>query len=130
MFSAAIVSARTRLSANATSEGTCGFRLCTTMIMSNSSACVLGPNGSVGLVELGSTLPSPVTLRRSGEWPPPAPSLWKVWMVRPSNAAIVSSTNPASFCVSVCTLTCTSIRSATDSAARIAAGWLPSLRGS
>ena len=37
-FSAAIVSARTRLSANATSEGTLGLRLWQTMIMSNSSA--------------------------------------------------------------------------------------------
>ena len=71
------------------------------MIMSNNSACVLTPYGRVGLVELGSTLSSPVTLRMSGAWPPPAPSLWKVWIVRPSKAAIVSSTNPASFRVSV-----------------------------
>ena len=42
-FSAAMVSARTRLSANATSEGTLGLRLWQTMIMSNSSAWVLMP---------------------------------------------------------------------------------------
>ena len=42
-FSAAIVSARTRLSAKATSDATAGFRLWQTMIMSNSSACVLMP---------------------------------------------------------------------------------------
>ena len=65
-FSAAMVSARTRLSANATSEGTFGLRLWQTMIMSNSSACVLMPYGSVGLVELGSTLGSPATLMMSG----------------------------------------------------------------
>ena len=42
-FSAAMVSARTRLSANATSDGMFGFRLWQTMIMSNSSACELMP---------------------------------------------------------------------------------------
>ncbi len=30
----------------------------------------------------------------SGAWPPPAPSVWKAWMVRPLNALIVSSTKP------------------------------------
>ncbi len=43
MFSAAWVSGRTRLSANATSEGIEGFRLWQTMIMSNSSAWELMP---------------------------------------------------------------------------------------
>jgi len=66
-FSAAMVSARIRLSVNATSDGIRGFRLCTTMIMSNSSPGVLIPNGSVGVVELGSTLSSPTTRSRSGE---------------------------------------------------------------
>ena len=33
----------------------------------------------------------------SGAWPPPAPSVWKAWMVRPLKAAIVSSTKPDSF---------------------------------
>ena len=42
-FSAAIVSARMRLSANATSEGTSGSRWWQTMIMSNSSASELMP---------------------------------------------------------------------------------------
>jgi hypothetical protein len=37
----------------------------------------------------------------SGAWPPPAPSLWYVWMGLPLNAATVDSTNPASFNVSV-----------------------------
>ena len=30
----------------------------------------------------------------SGAWPPPAPSVWKAWMVRPLMARIVSSTKP------------------------------------
>ena len=30
----------------------------------------------------------------SGAWPPPAPSVWKAWIVRPLNALIVSSTKP------------------------------------
>ena len=51
-LSATIVSARTRLSAKATSEGILGLRLWQTMIMSNSSATELTPQGSVGLVEL------------------------------------------------------------------------------
>ena len=54
-FSAACVSGRTRLSANATSDGMLGLRLWHTMIMSNSSACEFTPKGSVGLVDEGST---------------------------------------------------------------------------
>ncbi len=61
----------------------------------------------------------------SGAWPPPAPSVWKAWMVRPLNAAIVSSTKPLSFSVSVWIITCTSNRSATDKAQSIAAGVVP-----
>jgi hypothetical protein len=37
--------------------------------------CVDG-EGTVGLVELGSTFGSPHTLMMSGAWPPPAPSVW------------------------------------------------------
>jgi hypothetical protein len=33
------------------------------------------------------------------------PSVWKVWMVRPPMAASVSSTNPDSFSVSLCSAT-------------------------
>ena len=40
------------------------------------------------------TLGSAATLMMSGAWPPPAPSVWKAWMVRPLKAAIVSSTKP------------------------------------
>ena len=41
----------------------------------------------------------------SGACPPPAPSVWKAWMVRPLNARIVSSTKPDSFSVSVWIMT-------------------------
>ena len=44
----------------------------------------------------------------SGAWPPPAPSVWKAWMVRPLKAAMVSSTKPLSLSVSVWIITCTS----------------------
>ena len=46
-------------------------------------------NGRVGLVDDGSTLARPATLMMSGAWPPPAPSVWKAWMVRPLNALMV-----------------------------------------
>ena len=55
---------------------------------------VLRVNGRVGLVEDGSTFFSPAILMISGAWPPPAPSVWKAWMVRPLKAFTVSSTNP------------------------------------
>ena len=58
---------------------------------------VLRVNGRVGLVEEGRTFFSPAILMMSGAWPPPAPSVWKAWMVRPLNALMVSSTKPDSF---------------------------------
>ncbi|OIQ67355.1 hypothetical protein GALL_510670 [mine drainage metagenome] len=61
---------------------------------------VLRVKGWVGLVEEGSTFFRPAILMISGAWPPPAPSVWKAWMVRPLNAFTVSSTNPDSFSVS------------------------------
>ena len=50
---------------------------------------VLTVKGRVGLVDAGRTFASPQTLMMSGACPPPAPSLWKVWIVRPLNALIV-----------------------------------------
>ena len=79
----------------------------------------------VGLVEDGITLSQPLTTRMSGAWPPPAPSVWKAWMVRPFMAASVCSTNPDSFNVSVWIITCTSIASATLRQVSIAAGVVP-----
>ena len=61
--------------------------------------------------------PAPTTLMMSGAWPPPAPSVWKAWMVRPLKAAMVLSTKPDSFSVSVWIATWTSISSATREAA-------------
>ena len=73
------------------------------MISSDSQAM-----GRVGLVEEGSTYGSPAMRMMSGAWPPPAPSVWKAWMVRPLKAATVSSTKPLSFSVSVWIITWTS----------------------
>ena len=66
---------------------------------------VLTVNGRVGLVDEGSTFGKPATLMMSGAWPPPAPSVWKVWIVRPLKAAMVSSTKPDSLSVSVWIMT-------------------------
>lgn len=56
MSSAAIVSRRIRLSANATSSAMLGSRWWQTISMSRCSSMVLRVNGRVGLVELGNTL--------------------------------------------------------------------------
>ena len=94
MSSAAMVSLRMRLSANARSSAIEGSRWWHTISMSRCSSMVLRVNGRVGLVEDGSTFFSPAILMMSGAWPPPAPSVWKAWMVRPLNAFTVSSTKP------------------------------------
>ena len=62
------------------------------MSMSRCSSSVFTVNGRVGFVELGSTFGSPQTRMMSGACPPPAPSEWYVWIVRPLNAAMESST--------------------------------------
>ena len=79
----------------------------------------------MGLVDDGSTLASPTTFKMSGACPPPAPSVWKVWMVRPLKAATVSSTKPDSLSVSVWMATCVSVSSATVRQLSIAAGVVP-----
>ena len=94
MSSAAIVSLRMRLSAKARSSAIDGSRWWHTISMSRCSSMVLRVKGRVGLVDDGSTFFRPATLMMSGAWPPPAPSVWKAWMVRPLNALIVSSTKP------------------------------------
>ena len=53
---------------------------------------------------------------------PPAPSTWYAWIVRPSMAAIVSSSVTDSLIVSVWIITWTSCASATRSAVSITAG--------
>ena len=62
------------------------------MSMSRCSSSVFTVNGRVGFVELGMTFGSPQTRMMSGACPPPAPSEWYVWIVRPLKAAIESST--------------------------------------
>ncbi len=95
------------------------------MSMSRCSSSVFTVKGRVGLVEEGSTLRRPATLMMSGACPPPAPSVWKAWMVRPLKAAMVSSTKPDSFSVSVWIMTWTSWSSPTESAQSMAAGVVP-----
>lgn len=74
--SAAIVSARIRDSANATSSGIDLDRWWHTISMSRCSSSVLRVYGRVGFVLDGSTLGSATTRMMSGAWPPPAPSVW------------------------------------------------------
>ncbi len=125
MSSAAMVSRRMRLSAKATSSGIDLSRWWQTISMSRCSSSVLTVKGRVGLVEDGSTWSSPQILMMSGAWPPPAPSVWKAWMVRPFMAFTVFSTKPLSFSVSVWIITCTSMSSATDRQQSMAAGVVP-----
>ncbi len=62
------------------------------MSMSRCSSTVLTVWGRVGLVDDGSTLGSDTTVTMSGACPPPAPSVWYVWIVRPAMAARVDCT--------------------------------------
>ena len=48
--------------------------------------------GRVGLVDDGITFGWPATVMMSGACPPPAPSVWKVWIDRPPIASSVDST--------------------------------------
>jgi hypothetical protein len=71
-------------------------------LTSRCSSKVLIVYGRVGLVDDGNTFGCSTTTIISGACPPPAPSVWYVWIVRPSIAASVLSTYPLSFSVSVC----------------------------
>src|SRR5260370_576510 len=51
--------------------------------MSRCSSIVLVVNGRVGFVLAGKTLGSPAILMVSVACPPPAPSVWKLWIGRP-----------------------------------------------
>ena len=61
------------------------------IVIGTPSSNAAGVNGLVGLVEDGTTFGQPLTARISGACPPPAPSVWYIWMVRPATAAMVSS---------------------------------------
>ena len=61
----------------------------------------------------------------SGAWPPPAPSVWNAHSPRPLVAAMVSSTKPLSFNVSLWIDTCVSVASATVRQQSIALGVVP-----
>ena len=118
--SAAIVDARMRLSANARSSGTRGFRWWQTMSMSRCSASVLTVCGRVGLVDDGRTFGNEAIRMMSGAWPPPAPSVWYAWIERPAIASTVDSRKPVSLSVSVWIATWTPVSSATRRQASIA----------
>lgn len=105
------VSPRIRDSAKDTSSGTEGLRWWHTIIMSRCSASVFVVNGLVGFVDDGKIFFSPAIFIMSGAWPPPAPSVWYVWIVLPAMACIVSSTKPHSFNVSVWIATWVSVLS-------------------
>mmetsp|Transcript_5078 Transcript_5078/g.20381 ORF Transcript_5078/g.20381 Transcript_5078/m.20381 type:complete len:458 (+) Transcript_5078:528-1901(+) len=125
MSSAAMVSFRMRDSANATSSGMAGSRWWHTISISRCSETVFFVYGLVGFVDEGNTSFSPQILMISGAWPPPAPSLWYVWIVRPLNASTDFSTQHDSLSVSVWIVTATSFVSATVRHASIAAGVVP-----
>ena len=62
---------------------------------------------------------------RSGRWPPPVPSTWYAWTVRPAIAATVSSSSADSWSPSVWSATAIPRASANDSAASIISGYAP-----
>ena len=68
---------------------------------------------------------SPSSRSTSGACPPPQPSMWNAWMVRPASTASVSSTDRHSFRPSVWTATCTSNASATVTAVSSAVACAP-----
>jgi hypothetical protein len=90
--SAAIVDGRMRLSANARSSGTDGLRWWQTMSMSRCSSPCSPCAAASGWSSDGSTLGHRHTVMMSGAWPPPAPSVWYVWIDRPAIAPSVVST--------------------------------------
>ena len=123
--SAAIVSGRILESAKATSSGILLSKWWQTINISKCSSKVLTVYGIVGFVDAGKIFGKPATLMMSGAWPPPAPSVWNVCIVLPAIASIVSSTQPASFNVSVWTATWTSYLSAAVKQESITAGVEP-----
>src|ERR671910_371635 len=124
--SAAIVCGRTRWRSAVQSPARApGASTCTAATIARCSASAPTPNGTVGEVEDVSTRSRPARASRSGAWPPPQPSMWNAWTVRPPNAAAVSSTESASFMPSVWMASWTSCRSARSSAQRICSGPAP-----
>ncbi len=114
--SAPMVPARMRSRAMAASPGRSVLRSWAETIMPKCSPSASRPKGRVGLVEEPMTLGTPAIFSTLGTWPPPQPSMWKAWMVRPSSTARVSCTDRHSLRPSVCRATCTSCSSATRSA--------------
>ena len=86
---------------------------------------MLTVNGRVGLVSEGRTLASPTTRMMSGAWPPPAPSVWKLWMRAALDRGDGVLDEAASLSVSVWIATWMSFSSATARQVSIAAGVVP-----
>ena len=114
--SAAIVWCLILESAKAISSGTFASKWWQTISISKCSAIVLTVYGFVGFVDAGNIFIWDATFIKSGAWPPPAPSVWYVWITLPAIAWIVCSTNPPSFKVSLCNATCISYFSAVSKA--------------
>jgi hypothetical protein len=76
-------------------------------IIGRCSTAALIPKGTVGVVDEQMTLGSRTRPSRSGTCPPPVPSTWYAWTVRPAIAATVSSSSAASCSPSVCMATAT-----------------------
>ena len=86
--SAAIVCGRTRWRSAVQSPARApGASTCTAATIARCSASAPTPNGTVGEVDEVSTRSRPASASRSGAWPPPQPSMWNAWIVRPPNAA-------------------------------------------
>lgn len=71
------------------------------------------------------TFGTPAIFSTLGTCPPPQPSMWKAWIVRPSSTLRVSSTDRHSLSPSLCRATWTSYSSATRRAVSRARVWAP-----
>ena len=70
-------------------------------VIGTPSSAALTPHGIVGVVDEQMTFASRTIPIRSGTWPPPVPSTWYAWTVRPAIAATVSSSSALSWRPSV-----------------------------
>ena len=99
--SAAIRASRTRSRTRATSSGIAHDSPWLSIVIGTCSTAVWTPNGIVGVVDEHRIEGSRTRPRRSGTWPPPVPSTWYAWTVRPAIAATVSSSSALSWSPSV-----------------------------
>ena len=110
--SAAIRPSRIRSRTSCTSPGISHDSPWFSSVIGRCSAAAWTPNGSVGVVDEHRIDGSRTRPSRSGTWPPPEPSTWYAWTVRPAIAATVSSSSALSWSPSVWSATETSCASA------------------